>query len=195
MNSDQTTQDNGRASVAVHGPLHPLVIPPGGFRCIVADPPWEQRFTGAWKRRKKPRERLPYSTMTVAQIAAIPVAELAAEDAHLWLWTTNQFLESGFAVMRSWGFRYLAPITWVKDSGFGCYWRHRTQTLLMGYRHRCRFAGERFLDTVLLGGTPKRHSQKPESAFELIERVSQVPRLEMFARERRLGWASWGNEV
>lgn len=139
--------------------------------------------------------RLTYPTMTVQQIAALPVACLAEPDTHLWLWTTNQFLHDGFEVMEAWGFKYLAPITWVKPSGVGNYFVHRTQTVLFGYREQCRFLAARYLPTVFESGWPHPHSAKPEQFFDIVERISPTPRIELFARRLRLGWDSWGDEV
>ena len=167
------------------------------FRCILADPPWELTMRGKRKRAKEPNlpESLPYSTMTLDEICAIPVAELAAEDCHLWLWTTNQHLPDGFRVMESWGFRYLAPIHWVKPSGVGNWFIHRTQTLLFGYSKRCLFEHSRYKPNLIFTGDPKRHSEKPEESYQLIESVSSGPRLELFARKKRDGWSVFGNEV
>jgi len=166
------------------------------FRTILADPPWPQPLMGKRQRAKGgPRATLPYRTMTVAEIAALPIGDYAAADCHCWLWTTNAFLEAGFDVMRRWGFRYLAPIHWVKPSGFGNYVIHRTQTLLLGYRERCVFDQARYFPNVIHTGDPVRHSQKPEAAYTLIERVSHGPRLELFARRPRPGWEVAGDEV
>ena len=175
--------------------LRPPCWPSGQFRCIVADPPWAQGLTGGWKRRPNRAKTLPYPTMTVDQIKALPVGDTAEPDAHLWLWTTNAFLEAGFSVMRAWGFRYLAPIHWVKPSGLGNYFIHRTQTILFGYRKTCRFPARRYAPNIFTTGNPERHSEKPEEAFTLIESVSPGPRLELFARRARPGWTVWGNEV
>lgn len=173
----------------------PLGWPSGPFRCIVADPPWPQPMTGSWKREPKRAKRLPYPTMSMDEIKGLPVGGMAEPDAHLWLWTTNAFLEAGFDVMRAWGFKYLAPIHWVKPSGFGCWFAHRTQTILFGYRERCRFPLRRYAGNVIQTTHPARHSEKPEEAFALIESVSPGPRLELFARRARPGWTVWGNEV
>jgi N6-adenosine-specific RNA methylase IME4 len=168
------------------------------YRTILADPPW-QLSLGRPRRRAKGGfggPTLPYPTMSLDRICALPVADLADSDCHLWLWTTNQHLEHGFQVMRSWGFRYIAPINRIKPSGQGNWFIHRSQTLLFGYRSRCVFPLERYKPNVLVtGGRPLRHSEKPTESFRLIESISAGPRLELFARQRRLGWHSWGNEV
>jgi len=165
-----------------------------GFKTIVADPPWKQSMSGKWKKHPA-ANRLPYPTMTTDEIMALPVEQMAADGCHLWLWTTNAFLRDGFDVMEAWGFRYLAPVHWIKPSGIGNWFVHRTQTLLFGYRKPCRMGGGRYSPNIIQTGLPPRHSEKPEEAFALIESVSDGPRLEMFARRPREGWTVWGNEV
>jgi len=132
--------------------------------------------------------------MTVDAIAALPVGDLAAPDAHLWLWTTNAFLAPAFDVLRAWGFTYLTTITWVKPSGCGAWFAGTTQHCLFGYKEKCVFPGRRYAPTHFLAA-PKRHSVKPEQFYGLVEEVSAGPRLELFARRHRLGWSAWGNEV
>ena len=90
-----------------------IELPAGPFACIVADPPWPVKVTGAMKGRHAGARELPYETMTVDEIAALPVDEIAAEGAHCWLWTTNGFLRAAFDVMDAWGFKYLTTVTWV----------------------------------------------------------------------------------
>jgi N6-adenosine-specific RNA methylase IME4 len=133
--------------------------------------------------------------MPLDAIKALPVGDYATDGAHLWLWTTNQFLRQGFDVMDAWGFKYLAPIHWVKPSGVGNWFVHRTQTLLFGYKGSCRFPRDRYLPNLITTGNPVRHSAKPDASYAYIERVSPGPRLELFARARRPGWDAWGNEV
>ena len=139
--------------------------------------------------------------MTLNDIAKLPVGELAAPGCHLWLWTTNQFLRNGFDLIDSWGFKFLAPITWPKPSGFGAWWAHNTQTMLMAYRTPCEFNRDRYRNTWLPVSQPRRHSEKPESSYELIESISDTPRVELFARPwsplfpTREGWDVWGNEI
>ena len=165
------------------------------YQIIYADPPWEQKMRGTYQIRHKAAKTLPYPTMTINKICGLPISNLAEVGCHLWLWTTNQFLRDGFDVLQAWGFKYLAPITWVKPSGIGNYFVHRTQILLFGYKDKCVFPLERYKPTVLHTSIPKRHSQKPEEFIELIESVSPPPRIELFARQQRFGWDCWGNEV
>ena len=152
---------------------------------------------GKRRRAKEPElpDSLPYPTMSITEICSLPIGDIAADDCHLWLWTTNQHLPDGFRVMESWGFRYLAPIHWIKPSGVGNWFVHRTQTVLFGYRRKCRFDLARYKPNILTTGSPKRHSEKPDEAYALIESISSEPRLELFARRKRHGWQAWGNEV
>ena len=172
------------------------------YKTILADPPWQETMSGKYKssQHQAPR-KLPYPTMTVEQICALPVADLADVGCHLWLWTTNRFIEAGFKVLRAWGFKYLAPIHWIKPSGFGNYFIHRTQTILFGYNEKCYFPQDRYLPNIIEEAA-KKHSRKPEASYKMIEAVSPAPRLELFARpwqppmfQKRPGWDVWGNEV
>lgn len=167
------------------------------FRTILVDPPWPQINSG---RRNRPKgdhgeDELPYPTMELSDILALPVAMLAEPESHLWLWTTNQFLSEGLQLMKAWGFKYLAPIHMLKPTGMGNYFIHRTQTLLMGYREKCVFSGARYLPNVVEVKSVPRHSEKPEDFYQMIESVSEPARLELFARKKRDGWSVWGNEV
>lgn len=171
------------------------------YMTVLADPPWAQTMSGTYKSRHKRKARLPYGTMTLDDIKALPVGELAGEGAHLWLWTTNEYLRAGFDVMEAWGFKYLAPVHWLKPSGIGNWFVHRTQTLLFGYKERCRFPQARYAPNVIETGDPLEHSAKPDATYAYIERISPGPRLEVFARPwtpmfpKREGWDVWGNEV
>jgi len=177
-------------------------MPMRKYKTILADPPWQQTMSGIYKNPKNKRpETLNYPTMTLDEICNMPIKDFADFDCHLWLWTTNEFLEAGFKVMRDWGFTYLAPIIWKKPSGMGNYFIHLTQTLLFGYKDKCLFHNSRYLPNFFEANTPKEHSRKPRAAYDLIEKVSSEPRLEIFARPlspmfpKLPGWDVWGNEV
>jgi len=168
------------------------------YRTILADPPWPQQMSNAYLKTKQHRPTsLPYPTLTVDQIKAMPVGELAETGCHLWLWVTNRFLRDGFDVIDAWGFKFLAPITWVKQSGIGNYFIHRTEHLLFGYKGKCQFNAARYVPNVYHWpqNTPGNHSRKPPGSYELIESISDERRLELFARQSRPGWHVWGNEV
>ena len=166
------------------------------YSCILVDPPWPQRLTGKRKRAKGGvAQNLPYATATVPDIMNMAVGPLAAPGCHLWLWTTNQFLRQGFEVMEAWGFKYLAPIHWLKPTGVGNWFVHRSQTLLFGYNDRCVFPADRYKPNIIETRNVLKHSQKPDESYRYIEGISPGPRLELFARRSIPGWDVWGDEA
>ncbi len=173
----------------------------GPYATILADPPWQfQNRTG--KMAPEHRRLLRYPTLEVDEIAGLPVADIAAERSHLYLWVPNALLAEGLRVMAAWGFTYKSNLVWYKvrkdggpdGRGVGFYFRNVTELVLFGVR-----GGMRTLDPgrrqVNLFSTQKReHSRKPDEIFDLIERCSPGPYLELFARFQRAGWDQWGNE-
>jgi N6-adenosine-specific RNA methylase IME4 len=178
------------------------------FRCIVADPPWKY---GAWgsasdsltARKKFPNGQwsknfgLEYKTMTVNEIKALPVASLAADDCDIYLWTTQKYLPDSFGVLDSWGFRYCQTLVWCKTprgTGQGGLYCPTTEFLILGRKGKMPVK-KRVETTWWNVKRTMRHSEKPEFFQEIIEAQSNGPRLELFARRKRPGWYSWGNEV
>jgi N6-adenosine-specific RNA methylase IME4 len=170
----------------------PPPLPIGPFRTIVADPPW------FYARANDPSHRTgnPYPTMKVPEICAMPVAELAAEDAVLWLWVTNANLRHAYAVIDAWGFEERTVLTWVKPSiKCGEWLRGQTEHCIMAVRGRpiVTLANQ---STVLFAPAPEhRHSRKPDAFYELVESLCPGSKLEMFCRHPRPGWAAHGDEV
>jgi N6-adenosine-specific RNA methylase IME4 len=159
------------------------------FGCIYADPPWQYSNQGT---RGATGDH--YAGMSVDEIAALPIRELAADNAHLHFWTTNAFLFDSHRIMEAWGFTYKSVFVWVKPQiGMGNYWRVSHEFLLFGVRGSCPFQDR----TLRSWGEFKRgkHSAKPDEIRHLIERASPGPRLELFARRSSPGWCSWGNEI
>ncbi len=165
------------------------------YKTIYIDPPYPICLTGKYSatRNKRP-DRLPYATMTIEEIASLPVESLAQPGCHIWLWTTNQFMRQGFDLLDKWRFKFLAPIHWIKPSGFGNYFIHRTQTILFGYYQTCLFPNARYLPNIFHAPST-RHSRKPAASYELIERISAEPRIELFARQARPGWTCLGDAI
>lgn len=171
------------------------------YRCIVADPPWSPSLGGNWGARvDKARPQKFYKTMCLEDIKALDVP--SAEQAHLYLWAISAHVDWGFEVARAWGFEPITTLTWCKPGlGVGRF-RCNTEHVIVarkGSRHGNPF-GQGGRHSQATDGTwfdwPKgRHSEKPEQFFDLVERLSPGPRLEMFARRKRLGWDAWGNEV
>ena len=164
------------------------------FRCIVADPPWEYRHkvTGANGRGAAAHN---YPTMTMREIVNLKLPEIA-DDAFLWLWVTNPVMAEGWhaEIIKEWGFKAQSVLTWVKHGiGMGYTLRSATEHLIVARRGK-PVVKDRGVPTWF--EAPRlRHSQKPEKAQDIIERVCDGPYLELFARRKRHGWASWGNEI
>ena len=170
------------------------------YRTIVADPPWAYRQSGivttANRDDTKPEASAQYPTMTVEQIAALPVREQADDNAHLYLWVTNPILFDAFPILDAWGFKYRTLLTWRKlgTLGMGYYFRGDTEHVIFAVRGKAPIAPN--LRARNWFAAPKTgHSRKPDLFYEMVERVSPEPRLELFARRRRYGWDVWGNEA
>jgi N6-adenosine-specific RNA methylase IME4 len=172
------------------------------YRTIVADPPWDVRrlespgAEGFGARTGLRSVALPYPTLTVWQIAALPVDSLAESDAHLYLWTINRYLESAYTIARAWGFKPSTLLTWAKSPmglGPGGAFSITTEHILFARRGRCPALGRE--DSTWWQWRRGEHSAKPDAFLDLVERVSPAPRLELFARTQRLGWDSWGKEA
>jgi N6-adenosine-specific RNA methylase IME4 len=161
------------------------------FRTILADPPWDVQQKGRWGALAH------YHLMSVDAIKAIPVGDLATADAHCWLWVTNATLRAGYDVMEAWGFTPRSPLTWIKPRlGLGLYLRNATEHLILGTRGQApvRFQAQ----PTWMFAPVQEHSHKPEEQYAVIERVSDGPYLELFARRRppsQASWSTWGNEI
>jgi len=173
------------------------------FACLLADPPW-QFINRTGKVAPEHRRLSRYGTMDVAAICALPVAEVCAPTAHLYLWVPNALLPEGLQVMAKWGFQYKSNIVWRKirkdggsdGRGVGFYFRNVTEVILFGVRGKNARTLQPGRTQVNYLETRKReHSRKPDEIYPIIEACSPGPRLELFARGVRPGWTVWGNEA
>ena len=141
--------------------------------------------------------------MKLTEICELPVQAHVADKAHLYLWCPNALMAEGLEVMRAWGFTYKTHLIWYKirkdggpdGRGVGFYFRNVTELLLFGIRGRIRTLKPGRTQVNLFATRKQEHSRKPEVAYDVIESCSPGPYLELFARERRTGWQSWGDEV
>lgn len=173
------------------------------FRTVLADPPWQfQNRTG--KMAPEHRRLSRYETMSLADIQAMPVADLLDDAAHLYLWVPNALLPEGIRTLESWGFKYKSNIIWHKvrkdggsdGRGVGFYFRNVTEVVLFGVKGknaRTLAAGRRQVN--LLATRKREHSRKPDELYDIIEACSPGPYLELFARGARRNWQVWGNEA
>ena len=160
------------------------------FGTIYADPPWKYGNQGT-----RAATDNHYDTMTVDSLCELAIAELAADDSHLHLWTTNAFLFDARRVMQAWGFEYKSCFVWVKPQmGIGNYWRVSHEFLLLGVRGNAKsFAEHGHMSWKSYDRT--KHSSKPEEVRHIIERVSPSPRLELFGRKPVEDWVVFGNQI
>jgi len=172
------------------------------FGTILADPPW--RFSNrSGKMAPEHKRLLRYQTMSFEEIAELPIAQLASAKSHLYLWIPNALIPEGLDVMRRWGFVYKTNLVWYKirkdggpdGRGVGFYFRNVTELVLFGVRGSLRTLapGRRQVNVTL--SRKREHSRKPDELYDIIERCSPGPYLEMFARHQRMGWTSWGDEI
>jgi len=177
------------------------------YKTIVVDPPWQY---GAWgKGSAKMYARgytdqtsyvkpLPYESMPLSDIEKIPVLSIAAPDCELYLWTTQRYLRAAFHVVEAWGFKYCQTLTWCKaPKGLGQGGVYCPTTEFVILARRGRMPKVRRVDTTWwqVKRPNNSHSTKPEFFQDIIETVSEPPRIELFARRERHGWDVWGNEV
>ncbi len=176
-------------------------FPPQSFGAILADPPW--RFANRTGKMAPEHRRLTrYATMTLDEIKALPIVQLAQPTSHLYLWVPNALILDGLAVMQSWGFVYKTNLVWYKvrrdggpdRRGVGFYFRNVTELVLFGVRGKLRtLAPGRRQENIMLS-RKREHSRKPDALYDIIERCSPGPYLELFARHHRHGWTQWGDE-
>tara|TARA_R110000824_G_scaffold84445_2_gene210649 strand:- start:121 stop:705 length:585 start_codon:yes stop_codon:yes gene_type:complete len=184
--------------------LDGIVVPAGGYKTILVDPPWKY---GKWgKASIAPRgssyepqnSNMPYQTMTVDEIKAMRVKEIAAANCELYLWATQKYLPAAIDVLNAWGFKYCQILTWCKEpkgTGQGGLYCPTTEFLILGRVGKMPTGKQRLDTTWWKVKRPMRHSQKPEHFQDIIEKQSDSPRIELFARRQREGWFAWGNEV
>lgn len=182
-------------------PIAGLPKTENGWSTILADPPW--RFLNRTGKVAPEHRRLDrYSTMSLDAICRMPVKEVAAENAHLYLWVPNALLPDGLRVMEAWGFRYVSNLVWAKrrkdggpdGRGVGFYFRNVTELILFGVRGSMRTLPPARRQVNMIETRKREHSRKPDEQYDLIEACSPGPYLELFARYPQEGWTTWGDE-
>jgi N6-adenosine-specific RNA methylase IME4 len=166
--------------------------PEGRYRTIIIDPPWPNQKI---EREERPNQKdWDYPSLSIEEIKKLPVSNLAdSAGSHIYLWTTHKYLPISFEILKAWNVEYQCLLTWVKNVGITPYsWMYSTEHILFG-----RIGN---LDLLIKGlrldfqGKVREHSRKPESFYELVKVVSPKKRLDMFSREERNGYETWGSE-
>ena len=163
------------------------------YRTIVADPPWHYE-AGKWVANERfTNGGLPYGTMSLDAISALTLP--AADDSHLYLWTTNRYLRDAYGVAEAWGFRFSTLLVWCKPihgEGPGGAFTITTEYVLFCRRGSLPTLAKQL--STWFTAPRGRHSEKPDAFYDFVEQVSPGPYLDMFSRRARLGWDTWGNE-
>lgn len=173
------------------------------YGTILADPPW--RFSNRTGKMAPEHKRLSrYGTMTLDDIAGLPIHRITKETCHLYLWVPNALIADGMRVLESWGFTYKTNLIWYKvrkdggpdRRGVGFYFRNVTEMILFGVKGpNARTLQPGRTQPNIIISRKREHSRKPDEQYELIEQCSKGPYLELFARNKRKGWSQWGDEL
>jgi len=167
------------------------------YQIIYADPPWQ--YKESWGNGSNEHT---YKTMSVDDIAKLKIQNISDDNAHLYLWVTNPFIREGLKICDAWGFEYKTLLTWIKtypngnpEMGMGYYFRGCTEHIIFGTKGKLKILNKTTRN-MFYEINPKKHSQKPASVRDMIVRCSgDLPRIELFARQKTDGWDAWGNEL
>jgi N6-adenosine-specific RNA methylase IME4 len=191
---EQARDQRRQANLAKVEQAAPLADVDARFATIVIDPPWDWGDEGDVNQmgRAKPD----YATIPYEKLRALPVADKADTDCHLYLWITNRSLPKGFALLGSWGFRYITCLTWIKPSfGMGNYFRGQSEQVLFGVKGSQPLKRKDASTVFHAPRGPNGHSSKPTEFYDLVESWSPGPYLEIFSRTQRPQWAAWGESA
>ena len=186
-----------------------MKFPNKKYNIIYADPPWQFKYQS--KKRtdgtsddlniRDPQKE--YPCMTIDDIYNMPVNEIADDNSILFLWVTYPLLKEGIKTMEEWGFTYkTCGFSWIKKNkksdslfwGLGYWTRANNEICLLATKGKPKRVGKGVHQVVM--SKIQRHSQKPDIVKDrIVELCGDVPRIELFARQRTKGWDVWGNEV
>ena len=167
------------------------------YQVIVVDPPWEvKKLT----HKKRPNQvEMDYPTMSLVDIANLPVGSLCDSRGFCFLWTTQKYLFDAKTILNHWGFNHLLTMVWEKTYGrssgmplFGFRWN--AEFILVGTKGKVELWPKRKLIPAVFQAPNVRHSEKPDLFYKMVEELG-APRIDLFARKKREGWDVWGNEV
>ena len=175
------------------------------FNVLIIDPPWNQGKTGLRGVRPNQTKTLDYPTLSKEEIIKLPIDKWSKKNCFIWLWVTNSkdkktkepIIRTGFDLLDKWGFKYYTMITWDKKTGpcpFGPY-QITTEHLLFGYKGTAKFEKECLgkMKTCFTASSSA-HSVKPDEFYQLIHKYFKGKKLDVFARQKRVGFKGWGNE-
>ena len=168
--------------------------PASKYHTIVIDPPWPvqpHRFTG-----KAARRGLPYDTMKLDAIRAIPIDKWADDDCVMFLWSTQSTVPHTFDLLDDWGFRYVFMITWHKNTGTSFHGVYRdSEFACCGVRGKYPFKPRGRNIRTVITAPALAHSEKPAKFYRMLAATCPAPRVDLYARRRHAGFDAWGDQV
>lgn len=168
------------------------------IQTVLIDPPFNERGGGKIKRGADRHYPLLSTPKIIQVIYSCEYWQDLADNCHLYMWVTNNFMKDGLFIIDSLGFQYKTNFVWVKDSfGLGQYFRGQHEICLFatkGTQPTKPKTDDKSISSVIFA-KKDRHSQKPQESYDLIEKRSHGDYLEIFARSKRPNWVSWGNEI
>lgn len=172
-----------------------IPLPDGPFDIIIADPPWRFASNSAAKPGRNAMRH--YPTMSVEDIAAMPVREIAAKDALLLLWITVPLQHRAGEVIAAWGFKPVSGLVWNKGRNGTGYWAiNWHEPCIIAKRGKFPCPKPALFPTSIIPGARREHSRKPEWLHDVIDaRLPDARKLELFSRTPRAGWTAWGNDM
>ena len=187
-------QENAAARAKTRAEALKLELPPGKYRTIIIDPPWPMQKI---ERDMHPDQvGFDYPTMDENELRKMDIPGMAHDQSHLFLWTTQKFMPMALRLMKTWGFPYIFEMVWHKPGGFQPFGlpQYNCEFVLFGRKGALGFLDTKAFATCF--AAPRReHSRKPDEFYNLIRRVSPGPRIDIFSREQRDGFDTWGVEA
>jgi N6-adenosine-specific RNA methylase IME4 len=173
------------------------------YKTILCDPPWRYNNRANHKTRFRGGSCGHYNLMSMEEIKTLPISEISDTNCALFLWVTFPYLEDQIKLFRHWGFRYkTVGFTWIKTNprngkpffGVGYYAKSNAEVCLLGIKGKMKPISNKISSVII---SPRReHSRKPDEARErIVQLFGDLPRIELFARQKTDGWDTWGNEV
>jgi N6-adenosine-specific RNA methylase IME4 len=171
----------------------PTALPTRKYSVVYADPPWRYEFCESDTREIENQ----YPTMALSEICELPIGDICTEDCTLLMWATSPKLAESMEVLTAWGFTYRTCAVWDKEIiGMGYYFRQQHELLLVATKGKPTVPDPECRPSSVIRSRREQHSKKPDKVYELIENMyPTAPKIELFARQTRDGWACWGNEV